>query len=350
LATTVVSGGGAAAGVDFGAVRLLQLPPIRAADQLFSGLVDGDGTPIDDGYRERRRRLLLEAFAAVRPRVLVVELFPFGRWQFRFELVPLLDAAATARPRPKIVSSVRDVLVHKPRPARNREMVRLARERFDLVLVHGDPDVVRLERSFPEAAEVGDLLRYTGYVADAREPAAGSDAGAGEVIVSAGGGAVGESLLRTALGAKPLGRLRGTPWRLLVGANTPPRLIDELRSQAPAGAIVEPARPDFPTLLRNCRLSISQAGYNTLLDVVGARARAIVVPFAAAGETEQALRASLFEARGLVRWLSEDALTPACLAEAADRMADSPRPPAARIDMDGARASARIIGAMATDP
>lgn len=350
LPTTVVSGGAHVAGADFGAVRTIRLPPIHAADARFAELLDESGNPVGDAYRERRRRALLDAFAAVRPDVLAVELFPFGRWQFRFELLPLLEAAGRARPRPRVVSSVRDVLVHKARPERNREMAELARAWFDLVLVHGDPAVVRLEESFPEAALVSERIRYTGYVADGGGEVSSSAAGAGEVIVSVGGGAVGGPLLRTALQARPLGGLGNAPWRLLAGPNTPAPVLAEIAAAAPPGVAVEPARPDFPALLRNCRLSISQAGYNTLMDVVHARARAVVVPFAAGQETEQAFRARLFEARGLVSVLAEDRLSPQSLAHAADRAAARARPAAGALDVDGARATARFVAEVAAGP
>jgi UDP-N-acetylglucosamine:LPS N-acetylglucosamine transferase len=63
----------------------------------------------------------------------------------------------------------------------------------------------------------------------------------------------------------------------------------------PPNVTVEWARPDFPALLAGCALSISQAGYNTVLDLVAARRPAIVVPFDAGNETEQAIRAEAME-------------------------------------------------------
>ena len=45
------------------------------------------------------------------------------------------------------------------------------------------------------------------------------------------------------------------------------------------------------SLLAGAGVSISQAGYNTLMEVVQARARAVAVPFAGGNETEQTLRA-----------------------------------------------------------
>ena len=54
-------------------------------------------------------------------------------------------------------------------------------------------------------------------------------------------------------------------------------------------AVCERVRDDFTTLLRNCAVSVSQAGYNTTLEILDAGARAVLVPFAGGAETEQAL-------------------------------------------------------------
>jgi Predicted glycosyl transferase len=59
--------------------------------------------------------------AAEAPQVLITEQFPFGRTQLRFELVPLIEAARAMRPRPLIVSSVRDVVRRSASPQRIAE-------------------------------------------------------------------------------------------------------------------------------------------------------------------------------------------------------------------------------------
>ena len=102
-------------------------------------------------------------------------------------------------------------------------------------------------------------------------------------------------------------------------------------------------RPDFTRLLANCALSISQAGYNTLLETVQAGARAVAVPFAGGAETKQALRARCFAERGLLEVLEESALSPQALAAAADRAAIRPLPARDRIDLAGARNSATLL-------
>ena len=83
-------------------VRLVQLPPAGASGLDFRSLVDAQGRQVDEAWRERRRAQLLGAWRAARPHALVIELFPFGRRQMRFELLPLLEEASSASERPII--------------------------------------------------------------------------------------------------------------------------------------------------------------------------------------------------------------------------------------------------------
>jgi predicted glycosyltransferase len=325
-------------------VNLVQLPPAGTAGLDFKSLLDAHGAPVDESWRAGRREQLLEAFRATQPHALVVELFPFGRRQMRFELLPLLEEASTASPRPVIVSSVRDVLGQLD-PARQDEMLALFGRHFDHVLVHGDPRFLGFDRTFRHAAKLGDRLHYTGFIVDHSNPAAG-DAGSGEVIVSAGGGAVGASLLETAIRARPLSSLSTRTWRLLSGVNLDPAAFDglvRLAQQSGAGkVVVERSRGDFRTLLQNCAVSISQGGYNTVMEILERGARAVVVPFAGGKETEQTLRAHLLAQRGRIEVVAEDALTASTLAAAVDRASRS-TPSRNDIDLDGASKSAALL-------
>jgi predicted glycosyltransferase len=337
-----VSGGLPAGEIDIGGAKVIQLPPAVAADVQFSAVLDQERRPIDDAWRARRRALLLCAFEATRPDLLLIETFPFGRRQFAFELLPLLDAAK-ARGIPRAVS-LRDILVTKNDPLRLAEIVALIRKHFDRVLVHGDPRLVRLEATFPAASEIADRLAYTGYVAEAH--AAPAVAGESEeVVVSAGGGAVGRTLLEAALTARPRTSLATAPWRLITGPNLPEADFAALRAAAPESVAIERFRSDFPALLARSRLSISQAGYNTVMDILATGARALVVPFAEADESEQTLRARLLAERGLLS-LVESSVEPSCFAAAIEAALGRPRPKPGAIDLGGARRSARLIDQM----
>ena len=167
----------------------------------------------------------------------------------------------------------------------------------------------------------------------------------GEVIVSAGGGAAGRALLDAALTARREGCLADLPWRLLTGTNLPESEVAALRRSAPAGVTIERFRPDLAGLLRHCRVSVSQAGYNTVLDILAARARAVLVPFAAERETEQLMRAERLQALGAAELVRESELSPQSLAAAIERAA-ARKPAPITVNLDGAANSARLIAGL----
>lgn len=347
IVVTVVSGGMPQPLARHPTVELVQLPPLRAHDASFA-LFDEAGAPLYNRLREWRRDALLSAFASARPDAMVLEGFPFARRAFRFELDPLIAAARAASWRPPVICSVRDIVVVRDDPQRHREIVDRVRRDIGRVLVHGDPALIPFEASFPAAPEIADRLVYTGYVAQrGMEAGAGaaSRGDAGEVLVSAGGGAAGLVLLNAALAARRTGCLADLRWRIITGTNLPEGNVTALRENAPAGVTIERFRDDFATLLRACRVSVSQAGYNTILDLLTARARAVLVPFSAGHETEQALRAEHLALLGAAEIVHESELSPAALAAAIERVASRP-PPSLVVDTAGAARSACEIDGM----
>lgn len=343
---TYVSGGFPVPGLDVGRADFVQLPPARAADGRYRALVDEDLRPIGEAWRRARRDRLLRLLDERRPQVVVTETFPFGRRLLRFELLPLLDRLAAEHPSTCLVSSVRDIVERRSKPEREREALEAVRARYRRVLVHSDPKVVPFGMSFPYAAEIEDRLVYTGYVAQASGPNEG-EAGRNEILVSAGGGRVGEALLRTAIAACPLSAHSGRKWRVLVGPDLPEAGLRRLREEAGPGVSVERNRRDFPHLLARCHASISQAGYNTAADLLRAGARAVLVPYAEAGEREQQVRAEVLAARGIAVVLPSERLAPERLAAALDAAAALPRPQGEKIDLDGARRAASLLLALA---
>jgi predicted glycosyltransferase len=334
---TLVSGGAAVAGFAPPGVKLVQLPAIRARDMAFSALIDDDGKTIDDAFKANRRDRLIEVFDAAEPDVLIIEAFPFGRRQMRFELLPLLRHARTTPKPPLIASSVRDILQENRKAGRAEETLATLHDYFDLVLVHGDPHFARLEETFPQASEIADRIVYTGLVAG--EAAISPDRF--DVVVSAGGGVVGRKLIDAALGAAPGLLGRWPRWCVLTGPNFPAAERAALQADLPAGIVLETFRADFPGLLANARLSVSQAGYNTVCDILRAGCRTVLIPFAEGGETEQSDRAGRLAKLGLAAVVAEDDLTPESLAEA---MAAAPEPRGLTLDLDGAAQTARLLG------
>jgi len=346
VSVTLAAGATLPASVDTSGIEVLSLPAARAADSAFSAILDAEGRPVDEAWRERRRALLLAAARHLCPDILLTEAFPLARRAFRAELLPLIAEVRALNPRAFVAASVRDILVRKP-PQKEAAMADLALAHYDAVLVHSDPAFVRLDDSFGAADRLAAITHYTGYVAGAGSKPAPAGIGENEVVVSAGGGAVGRAILQAAAGARALSKEAGNlTWRILAGTNLSEADFAALAAAAPEGVIVERARPDFPALLKRARLSVSQAGYNTVTDILAARVPALFVPFAEGAESEQTQRAELLANGGLALTLPETELSPARLASAVDA-AMALKPHESDLRLDGARQSARFLAAAA---
>lgn len=344
--TVLVSGGTHVPGFDAAPARFEQLPPTRATDKYFKVLVDADDKQIDDAWKAGRRDRLLDIYAREAPDIILVEMYPFGRRQMRFEIEPLLEAARDQKARrPLIVSSVRDILVEPDKPGRVDEMVERIRRYFDLVLIHGDPAFIAFDETFPRMAEISDVSRYTGYVVDPPLNPEPDAVGTGEVVVSTGGGAVSDDMLEAAIGARALSGLADAPWRVLIGHNLPEDAFAAYRDNAPDGITVERSRPDFRRLLANCRLSISQGGYNTVMEVLAAQTPSVCIPYAGGLESEQTLRCRLLAARGAMQIIEQDAVNAANVAAAVDRVVAAGAATAAGLDLAGAENTCAILKA-----
>ncbi|MEM9473448.1 MAG: glycosyltransferase [Pseudomonadota bacterium] len=341
---TMVTGGMAVDGFPDKRIANVQLPPLRSADDSFSGLADQHGREAGDAFLNRRKEALIGAFENIEPDCLIVEAFPFARRQMRFELLPLLDHVNALPPgkRPMVVSSIRDILQPKS-PKRDMATARLVQDYFDLVLVHGDERFATLDETFSTATSIADRTVYTGMVAaDDADP---SDAERYDVIVSAGGGAVGGELLGASLAARALTSLNSARWLVVTGPNLPDPALARLQSEVADGVEIVRFRPDLAGLLRRAKVSVSQAGYNTISDVLRAQCASVLVPFAAHGEQEQTSRATRLQANGLAVCVKSDQLSPANLAAAIDAACAQHRGQAAGIRLDGAGATAEILRA-----
>ena len=142
----------ASGGMPVPGTRVLQLPA-ASSDAAFKQLLDEHGNPVDDVWKARRRDALVNAWLRSGADVLMIELFPFGRRQMRFELLPLLDEAKARRHRPLIVCSARDLI--QWRPTREPEMLDTFNRYFDRLLVHGDPKVASF--NFGHSAKLATL-------------------------------------------------------------------------------------------------------------------------------------------------------------------------------------------------
>lgn len=299
-------------------IEFIQLPPVRARDGDFSTLVDGQNRPVDEQWWSHRKQCLHRAWMNSRAPILLTESYPFARRVMRHELLPLLEASRQQDFSQLNVCSVRDIPQPKHNVKRAAEVGNLLNQYYDHVLIHGDERISTLGETFPAVvAECQNLLlHYTGYV-DTESKNAEPSPDTSDVLVSAGGGAAGLHVYQAALEAARIDNKRR--WRLLVGHNISDADYENLRLQQSDNAVLERNRPDFRSLLKATTVSLSQAGYNTVVDVLRTGVASVLVPYAKEGEEEQSIRAGKFEAFGRAVVLHEHSIDPSSLLHAVQR-------------------------------
>ena len=313
---TLLSGGVAEPSLDFGEVELVQLPAIKS-DAEFSDLYDEKGQPIDDQFKQSRKSKLLHAYTRLNPDGVLIETYPFGRRQMRFELLPLLNQIIhQGADRPWVASSIRDVIQPKSNIKRNQEIVDIVEKYFDIIFVHGDESFIKFEHTFPLAEKFKKKLVYTGYIVKKQTKIDSTQRDGKTILVSAGGGAVGKKLYETVINASQNPSSNVYKWHLLVGNNFSDSEFKQLQSSQNENLKVQRNRTDFLELLCTCFVSVSQAGYNTIMDLLVTKTPAVVVPFEGIAEQEQLIRANALAEKHVITVVREKELNAASLLKA----------------------------------
>ena len=332
-------------------VQVINLPPLGIDET--NQLVSHDKRISVERALDRRKKMIRTCFDNLRPAVVVLELFPFGRKKFAVELRPLLEAAHSDDRRSFIVCSLRDIFGSQRviQQKYDDRAAMMANQFFDLVLVHSDPSFAHFDEFFHPAVPLKVPVIHTGFVVP-RPTAARVEIGRKRIVVSAGGGIAGEPLLRIAIDA--LQWLEDDPqteMKVIAGPFLPDDAWNTLR-------VLARGRPQLTVVrcvnnlcdeMRGAAVSISQAGYNTCLDVVRAGVPALLVPFVKGNDNEQQKRALRLQKLGAAQVLDQENLNPARLAMAIRELMNR-KMTKSQLDFDGAKRSTQIITSMTSTP
>jgi predicted glycosyltransferase len=329
-------------------VREVRLPGLTM-DFGFKNLISADRDLSLDQVKKQRQRRLLDLFEKESPVVFIVELFPFGRSAFNFELEPIFKGVRRGDfSTSHVVCSLRDILVEKRDPvAYEQRVVGALNSYFDALLVHSDPSLIKLQETFSRVDDIDVPIIYTGFITPKPSPDARSrlrkELGLHDsdklVVVSSGGGRVGFRLLETVAHAFRLMEKEG-PIHLLLFSGPFIKDEDFVRLQSLSIDRMQVFRftPDFVSYLAAADLSVSMAGYNTCMNTLAAGVRALVWPYAR--NREQGLRADLLSRTEALSVIKENDLQPVRLAALMDRALAGRSKSGLRINLDGAETTA----------
>lgn len=276
-----------------------------------SSLYDPAGVKSAEAIFQERQEAITALLADLPFAAVITELFPFGRNKFKNEVLNLIHTARAANPMVHVSCSIRDILVEKKDSIeRELKMVRLVEENYDAVFVHSDPQILRFEETFSQAHRLQEKLCYTGFVTETPK-ATNLAERRREVLISMGGGVVGDELVLAALEIMP--SLPEYRFRVAPGPYASVELKKTLTDKAAANPQlrIETFLHNFEEELSQVALSISLAGYNTMMNILNTRTPALVYPYMA--NIEQNLRATRMAEQGLLSVIYEKDLNPAAL-------------------------------------
>jgi predicted glycosyltransferase len=295
-------------------VRNVKLPGLMM-DKNFTGLYSVNPQKSLKDVKLERQKQLLDLVKKENPDFFLIELYPFGRRAFRFELIPVLNfIKANRRMSCKVVCSMRDILVERQdRLKYESGVIDSLNNWFDAVLVHSDPHLIKLDSTFSRLDKLKIPLVYTGFVTPVPDKKKVKQIRQNLrlqnkkrlIVASAGGGNVGAPLLRAVVNAYNQLALKEN---LMLHVYTGPYMEKEdkqylqsvadsrVSSDAGSGIRVKEFTSDFVSLLGAADLSVSMAGYNTCMNIVAANVPSLVWPFGQNQEQRE-------RARGIARFV-----------------------------------------------
>jgi predicted glycosyltransferase len=340
-------------------IEVINLPALKT-DPAFRSLqvVNDDRTLVE--VQEARKNQLLNLYDRIQPDLLMIELFPFGRKQFKFELIPLLDRVRETGGKTKVVCSLRDIVVGKKNQAAHEEKVcDLINRYFDAVLIHSDEQFMPLEVSFSRKRDLQAQVAYTGYVTQAtpqsdqpieRDDMIALDRQAPMILCSIGGGRFGHELVDALVQIAPSLKAQ-IPHHihLFAGVFMPEvkyqqlqQQVTDLHSHSVTNLTLRRHTNRLLDYMNKADLSISMGGYNTTMNVLSTGVRSLMLTFMGNDDQEQEIRARALEQAGILQVLTLEDLAPERFAhKIVQSLVTEPTP--VRIDLNGVNHTAQIL-------
>jgi len=329
-----------------------QLPGL-VMDREFKSLFTENEKYSIDQIRRKRRQMLFSFYKKAAPDLFMIELYPFGRRAFAFEIDPILKGIHYNLLKPgRVVCSLRDILVNrrKYQAFYESKVVDVLNRYFDALLIHSDPFSLKIDETFSRIRDITIPVVYTGFVTPKPEPKAReklrSQLNIGEdeilVLASLGGGRVGWPLIEAVIHAfNQINTTRSGRLVVFTGPFMDQKGFDDLKSHADKKVQVRRFTFDFLSYLAAADLSVSMAGYNTCMNILATRVPALVWPFSQ--NREQVFRAERLADIGALRVLYDEDVSPSRLAGIMEQTMSKSFKPIIDIDLDGAANTARWL-------
>ena len=328
-------------------IEVINIPAVKT-DSEFNELRSVDEGLTMAEAETIRTKMLLDTCDRFQPDILIIELFPFGRRRFSFELIPLLEKAKAMGT--KIISSVRDIVVTKQNQERHEEKVcRLINKYFDLLLIHGDPNFVKLDLSFSRVNDLNCRVHYTGYVVQSVPKTRQIILDRPTILVSVGGGRFGHDLLECVALAAPILKDK-IPHHIQVftGAFSPDEVLSKLQDLTNDldNITCDRYTTNLLDYMQQADLSIGMGGYNTTMNILSTDIKAMMMAFQGNNDKEQETRLQKLDSLGRVQMIQSEDLQPEKFAQQIINYLQQ-TPSKLTLNLDGVANTAKYLSQMA---
>lgn len=229
-----------------------------------------------------RKQILLELIENIKPDVIIIEHFPFSKWILFDEITNFIKKSKSININVKIICSIRDIPINtcdEPAQDYQEKVTQILEQYFDLILIHSDPDLICLENYIPWLNNLKIPFVYTGYISEKLN--INSLNNKQNLILVSLGGLNNRNLILTC--AKAWHNLNLDNYKMLIFA---PLFISETEFLQVTTEIknindnieFKPFTNNFINYLSQARLSISQAGYNTCMNILETCTPNILIP------------------------------------------------------------------------
>jgi predicted glycosyltransferase len=331
-------------------VSLVELPSLIVKGPSSSELVPAQAGAKREDVEEVRVNAIKRLLEAHHPAMFITEFFPFSPHRLDGTVMPILRFLKKKFPECAIVCSSRDIPVcHGERlsPEKVAFISSILHAYYDLLLIHSDPAVLRLDH-IPRlrAMRISCPVVYTGYICERRSRAARSAAPdrKKKILVTIGGGRDGHRLIECAI--KTASLKEECMFDIVCGPFMEEGVFAALNRRAGRLANVR-----LHWHVRNLKeaiagydLVICKGGYNTLMETIVRKRRCISVP--RKGSYEQQKRVSIFSAKGLLKGHPETGLTAKRLSGLIDEAFASHRLGGFPLNMEGLGRTVSVLQEM----
>lgn len=329
-------------------IEVINIPAVKT-DTEFNELRPVDDSLTMEEVENIRKNMLLDICDRFQPDMLIVELYPFGRRPFSFELIPLLEQAKSMGT--KIVSSVRDILVTKKNQQRHEEKVcHLINKYFDLILVHGDPNFIKLNLSFARVDDLNCPVYYTGYVVQPVTTVK-KILTRSLILVTVGGGRFGHNLLECIANTAPLLKDKiPHQIKIFTGPFCPEEVWQKLKTitSNQDNITVDRYTTNLLDYMQQADLSIGMSGYNTTMNILSTGVRAMMMAFQGNNDKEQETRVKKLDHLGRVKMIyAEDLQTEKFAQQIIDYLQENPNE--LPLNLDGVTNTANYLKGLVSE-